>query len=60
MKNKNVSFIFKVIIGSSIALAAEDPVNANSSWNKKLTYFDYGFTCVFAIEVLLKVTITFL
>ena len=49
---------FQVIIGSSIALAAEDPVNANSSWNKKLTYFDYGFTCVFAIEVLLKVRLS--
>ena len=48
-------FIMLVIIASSIALAAEDPVSADSEWNKKLTYFDYGFTCVFGIEVLLKV-----
>lgn len=47
--------IMLVIIASSIALAAEDPVNADSKRNKKLTYFDYGFTCVFGIEVLLKV-----
>ena len=49
-------FIMLVIIASSIALAAEDPVSADSEWNKKLTYFDYGFTCVFGIEVLLKVS----
>merc|ERR1719412_2710863 len=48
-------FIMLVIIASSIALAAEDPVSANSEWNQKLVYFDYGFTCVFAIEVMLKV-----
>eukprot|EP00094_Tigriopus_californicus_P003244 TCALIF_03120-PB protein Name:"Similar to cac Voltage-dependent calcium channel type A subunit alpha-1 (Drosophila melanogaster)" AED:0.11 eAED:0.11 QI:85/0.68/0.56/1/0.86/0.86/30/131/2029 len=47
--------IMLVIIASSIALAAEDPVNADSKRNKKLTYFDYGFTCVFGIEVLLKI-----
>ncbi|XP_040581847.1 voltage-dependent calcium channel type A subunit alpha-1 isoform X6 [Lepeophtheirus salmonis] len=47
-------FIMIVIIMSSIALAAEDPVNSQSEWNQKLTYFDYVFTCVFAIEVLLK------
>ena len=41
---------------SSVALACEDPVEADSEWNKKLTYFDYGFTCVFGVEVLLKVT----
>ena len=49
-------FIMIVIIMSSIALAAEDPVNSKSEWNQKLTYFDYGFTCVFGIEVLLKVS----
>ena len=48
-------FIMLVIIASSIALAAEDPVNSKSEWNQKLTYFDYGFTCVFGIEVLLKI-----
>ena len=44
-----------VIIASSISLAAEDPVNTDSDWNQRLVYFDYGFTCVFAIEVFLKV-----
>jgi voltage-dependent calcium channel N type alpha-1B len=48
-------FIMLVIIASSIALAAEDPVNAVSLWNQKLVYFDYGFTCVFAVEVFLKI-----
>ena len=48
-------FIMLVIIASSITLAAEDPVNEDSEWNQKLVYFDYGFTCVFAIEVLLKI-----
>ena len=32
----------QVIIASSIALAAEDPVNSESEWNQQLTYFDYG------------------
>ncbi len=50
-------FIMIVIIMSSMALASEDPVDADSEWNKQLTYFDYGFTCVFGIEVLLKVRI---
>ena len=27
----------------------------DSEWNQKLVYFDYGFTCVFAIEVLMKI-----
>ncbi len=49
-------FIMIVIIMSSVALAAEDPVDSQSQWNQKLTYFDYGFTCVFGIEVLLKVS----
>ena len=44
-----------VISLSSIALAAEDPVNEESSSNKILNYFDYCFTCVFTIEMLLKV-----
>lgn len=48
-------FIMLVIIASSVALAAEDPINPNSEWNQKLTYFDYGFTCIFGIEVILKV-----
>ena len=48
-------FIMLVIIASSIALAAEDPVDPNSPRNVFLGKLDYGFTCVFAIEVCLKV-----
>lgn len=48
-------FIMVVISLSSIALAAEDPVVENSTRNKILNYFDYAFTGVFTIEMLLKV-----
>ena len=48
-------FIMIVICASSIALAAEDPVKAVSNRNEILNYFDYVFTGVFAIELLLKV-----
>ena len=44
-----------IIVGSSIALAAEDPVDEKSERNVILTYFDYIFTCIFAVEMLLKV-----
>lgn len=44
-----------IITMSSIALAAEDPVIEDSPRNKILTYFDYAFTCVFTVEMLLKV-----
>ena len=44
-----------VICMSSITLAAEDPVNEKSHWNEVLKYFDYAFTGVFTIEMLLKV-----
>ena len=50
-----MKYLTQVIMMSSVALACEDPVEADSEWNKKLTYFDYGFTCVFGVEVLLKV-----
>ncbi|XP_065091017.1 muscle calcium channel subunit alpha-1-like isoform X4 [Ochlerotatus camptorhynchus] len=40
---------------SSAMLAAEDPLNANSERNQILNYFDYFFTTVFTIELLLKV-----
>ena len=39
---------------SSIALAAEDPVEERSDRNIVLTYFDYIFTCIFAVEMVLK------
>lgn len=45
-----------VISLSSIALAAEDPVVEESTRNRILNYFDYAFTGVFTIEMLLKVT----
>lgn len=45
-----------VIVSSSLALAAEDPVSENSTRNCLLEYFDHAFTCVFAIEMLLKVS----
>lgn len=44
-----------VICASSIALAAEDPVDENSYSNKILNYFDYVFTGVFTVEMILKV-----
>lgn len=44
-----------IITCSSIALAAEDPVDEHSSTNKFLNYLDYAFTGVFTIEMLLKV-----
>lgn len=48
-------FIMIVICASSVALAAEDPVEENSYSNKILNYFDYVFTGVFTIEMALKV-----
>jgi hypothetical protein len=49
-------FIMVVISLSSIALAAEDPVDESSVRNTILEYFDYAFTCVFTIEMILKVS----
>jgi len=43
-----------VISLSSAALAAEDPVDEESEWNVYLTYCDYAFTGVFAVEMILK------
>lgn len=44
-----------LIIGlSSIALAAEDPVDENSKTNEILDQLDHAFTVVFAVEMLLK------
>ncbi|XP_063907007.1 voltage-dependent calcium channel type A subunit alpha-1 isoform X5 [Zophobas morio] len=48
-------FIMIVICLSSMALAAEDPVNEDSSWNLILDRLDYAFTGVFAVEMLLKI-----
>ncbi|KAM9791176.1 voltage-dependent R-type calcium channel subunit alpha-1E isoform 4-T4 [Syngnathus typhle] len=46
--------ILLVIVASSIALAAEDPVCASSERNKVLRYFDYVFTGVFTFEMVIK------
>uniref|UniRef100_A0A665WTY3 Calcium channel, voltage-dependent, R type, alpha 1E subunit b n=1 Tax=Echeneis naucrates TaxID=173247 RepID=A0A665WTY3_ECHNA len=46
--------ILLVIVASSIALAAEDPVRTNSDRNKVLRYFDYVFTGVFTFEMIIK------
>jgi hypothetical protein len=48
-------FIMVVISLSSIALAAEDPVEEGSFRNDILNYFDYAFTGVFTVEMVLKV-----
>ncbi|XP_052737171.1 voltage-dependent calcium channel type A subunit alpha-1 [Bicyclus anynana] len=48
-------FIMVVISLSSVALAAEDPVVEESTRNKVLNYFDYAFTGVFTVEMLLKI-----
>ncbi|XP_022254974.1 voltage-dependent calcium channel type A subunit alpha-1-like [Limulus polyphemus] len=48
-------FIMIVISLSSIALAAEDPVVEDSEKNRILNYFDYAFTGVFTMEMMLKV-----
>lgn len=36
-------------------MAAEDPVDEESTRNEILNYFDYAFTGVFTIEMLLKI-----
>ena len=36
---------------------SKDPVEVDGEWNKFLGKLDYGFTCIFAIEVLLKVSV---
>ena len=51
------TFIMIIIVASSIALAAEDPVDEKSARNQLLAYFDYVFTCIFAVEMVLKVVI---
>ena len=48
-------FIMIVICASSIALAAEDPVHEHSPRNRILNTFDFVFTGVFTVEMVLKV-----
>lgn len=45
-----------LIIGlSSMALAAEDPVDEHGKTNQILDKFDHAFTVVFAVEMFLKI-----
>lgn len=46
-----------IIILSSVALAAEDPIVDNSEWNNYLDVVDNVFTVIFAIEMILKVSV---
>ncbi|XP_041094438.1 voltage-dependent N-type calcium channel subunit alpha-1B-like [Polyodon spathula] len=46
--------ILVVIVMSSIALAAEDPVETEAPRNKVLKYLDYVFTGVFTFEMVIK------
>ncbi|KAM6370185.1 voltage-dependent L-type calcium channel subunit alpha-1S isoform 2-T2 [Pluvialis apricaria] len=50
------NFILLFILLSSISLAAEDPIRAESFRNQILGYFDIGFTSVFTVEIVLKMT----
>ncbi|NXD29804.1 CAC1S protein, partial [Spelaeornis formosus] len=50
------NFILLFILLSSISLAAEDPIRAESFRNQILGYFDIGFTSVFTAEIVLKMT----
>ncbi|XP_041459338.1 voltage-dependent L-type calcium channel subunit alpha-1D-like isoform X6 [Lytechinus variegatus] len=47
--------VLVLILISSAMLAAEDPVDEKGNLNRILSYFDYGFTSIFTIEILLKV-----
>ncbi|TSL97240.1 Voltage-dependent L-type calcium channel subunit alpha-1D [Bagarius yarrelli] len=49
----NITLVF--IMLSSFSLAAEDPIRSLSARNIILGYFDYAFTAIFTVEILLKV-----
>lgn len=49
------NFILACILISSLLLALEDPVNPDSRRNDILTYFDYVFTSIFTLEMLMKI-----
>ncbi|XP_071993345.1 voltage-dependent L-type calcium channel subunit alpha-1S isoform X2 [Engystomops pustulosus] len=50
------NFILLFILLSSISLAAEDPIRTDSFRNQILSYFDYVFTFIFTMEIVLKMT----
>ncbi|MGH0167788.1 UNVERIFIED_CONTAM: hypothetical protein FKN15_053692 [Acipenser sinensis] len=49
------NLILVFIMLSSVSLAAEDPIRNFSARNIILGYFDYAFTSIFTVEILLKV-----
>ncbi|GAB1298661.1 Voltage-dependent L-type calcium channel subunit alpha [Apodemus speciosus] len=49
------NLILVFIMLSSAALAAEDPIRSHSFRNTILGYFDYAFTAIFTVEILLKI-----
>ncbi|XP_019623868.1 PREDICTED: voltage-dependent L-type calcium channel subunit alpha-1D-like isoform X5 [Branchiostoma belcheri] len=51
------NLILALILISSAALAAEDPLRAESPRNIHLRYMDYVFTTAFTVEILLKVIV---
>uniref|UniRef100_A0A671YLL8 Voltage-dependent L-type calcium channel subunit alpha n=1 Tax=Sparus aurata TaxID=8175 RepID=A0A671YLL8_SPAAU len=50
------NLILVFIMLSSVSLAAEDPIRNFSARNIILGYFDYAFTAIFTVEILLKMT----
>uniref|UniRef100_A0A8C3L500 Voltage-dependent L-type calcium channel subunit alpha n=1 Tax=Chrysolophus pictus TaxID=9089 RepID=A0A8C3L500_CHRPC len=50
------NLILVFIMLSSVSLAAEDPIRSHSFRNNILGYFDYAFTAIFTVEILLKMT----
>ncbi|XP_032840142.2 voltage-dependent L-type calcium channel subunit alpha-1D isoform X7 [Tyto alba] len=51
------NLILVFIMLSSASLAAEDPIRSHSFRNIILGYFDYAFTAIFTVEILLKMTV---
>ncbi|KAI4827412.1 hypothetical protein KUCAC02_030807, partial [Chaenocephalus aceratus] len=49
------NLILVFIMLSSVSLAAEDPIRNFSTRNNILGYFDYAFTAIFTVEIVLKV-----
>ncbi|XP_034075213.1 calcium channel, voltage-dependent, L type, alpha 1D subunit, a isoform X13 [Gymnodraco acuticeps] len=50
------NLILVFIMLSSVSLAAEDPIRNFSTRNNILGYFDYAFTAIFTVEIVLKMT----
>ncbi|KAJ1530607.1 hypothetical protein ONE63_005487 [Megalurothrips usitatus] len=49
------NFILVCIMVSSALLGAENPLKSNTPTNLVLSYFDYFFTTIFTIELILKI-----